>query len=1326
MYLMKSTTKTLVWINDLAANRPMKDVTMTPVEGKGEYKTDASGIASFVLPEETESSKDTGLSMNYFRVSAPDGRSAVLNCIAPYYNYYYGMDNSDLYWDYLQTDRNIYKPNDTIHLWGLLKNRYSDEQIGEVTLEIGEGYHWFMPYAEDDGGMRGGYKLHYFPMESQPMLKQTLKVENGIFKGEVDLPWLQPGGYQLTVKKGSTTIASTYLTVENYSKPAYKLDITKNKEAVFTGEEIRYNIRSSFFEGTAVPDLQVDYNVSSSVGDSGLSGSETTDKDGSLTVNYTPKPSSDAQDENQASMYVHASLPEIGEITENSNVRVFVNDINVRFESEIKDGKGKLQADVNTIVLDRLNDGTAKDPGDFLGDAVPGKNITGKLYKNTWTKIEDGDYYDFINKVTQKRYRYEPKKERVQDINITTDNEGKAVFVFNMPETIEGYYTAELSCRDNSGRNMKFEVYIGNDLLRWPDYYEDSRYYLDGGKESYQLGDDVNLTFKKGNMALPEGSYLFIRTQNGILDYSLSGTPEYSFAMEEAFAPNTYVNGIYFNGITYVPSEPFNAVFDTNEKNLVIEAEIEKQPYRPGDEAIIKITAKDASGKPQRAAVNASLVDEAIFKLQEQYIDTLADLYRNVPSGVEYTYSSHVNSGRDNESTTRDTAASSSMAMTEGGRTTAEIPMAADKNMANGELKSVAEADLGGDGGAYIRAIFKDTAHFETITLDENGQGEFRFKLPDNVTSWRVTLSGATSDLYAGSNKTSLNVTLPFFINYTMNDTYLVGDTPVIGVNAYGNDLAEGESVIFEVSSTSDPTKIARAEGKAFERVNIPLWPFAEGKDDLIIRASSSNGMTDSLKHPVSVVKTYHEMEDVKYYDLKPGLVFESGAAGNTTLVFADQSRGQFLPELTSLLYSGGNRVDQKLPAQIASQLLAQYFECNDMADMDTSFRLSDYQTMDGGIALLPYGSSDSNISALIGAMSLEGIDENRIKQYLYTQLYDDTLPGLKGNMLYALAAMKEPVLLDIDQAAKTENMDVMDAVFLALAYCELGEQSKAEQLYNDKIMIKAQNYDPYLRIDTGKDNEDITEATLMAAILASRLDKAEKSKLYGYAVYNSTPDILTNLQKLLYIREEIEKYEGGSVKFTYSYLGEKQTRELQNGESFRLEIPSAKVSEFTIESVEGNIALASMFKRSVSQVYGTDDSIRIDRTYGLREGSEKTNTFRPNDIVRVELTVEMGAKAMDGGYEVTDYLPSGLKPIENPWDYGIKPDNKYICFREMDGQKVTFYVYNDEKNKTKSFHYYARVINPGVYQADAPVIQGITSRNSINIGKTDTITIEK
>lgn len=97
----------------------------------------------------------------------------------------------------------------------------------------------------------------------------------------------------------------------------------------------------------------------------------------------------------------------------------------------------------------------------------------------------------------------------------------------------------------------------------------------------------------------------------------------------------------------------------------------------------------------------------------------------------------------------------------------------------------------------------------------------------------------------------------------------------------------------------------------------------------------------------------------------------------------------------------------------------------------------------------------------------------------------------------------------------------------------------------------------------------------------------------------------------------------------------------------------------------------------------------------------------------------------MDGGYEVTDYLPSGLKPIENPWEYGIKPDNNYICYREMDGQKVTFYVYNDKENKVKSFHYYARVITPGVYKADAPIVQGILSRNSMKIGSSGTITIE-
>ncbi len=58
-----------------------------------------------------------------------------------------------------------------------------------------------------------------------------------------------------------------------------------------------------------------------------------------------------------------------------------------------------------------------------------------------------------------------------------------------------------------------------------------------------------------------------------------------------------------------------------------------------------------------------------------------------------------------------------------------------------------------------------------------------------------------------------------------------------------------------------------------------------------------------------------------------------------------------------------------------------------------------------------------------------------------------------------------------------------------------------------------------------------------------------------------------------------------------------------------------------------------------------------------------------------------------------------------------------------MDGQKVTFYVNKDYKER-KPFIYYARVINPGEFKAEAPIIQGTKAKDSIKLGKQTTVVI--
>jgi hypothetical protein len=168
-----------------------------------------------------------------------------------------------------------------------------------------------------------------------------------------------------------------------------------------------------------------------------------------------------------------------------------------------------------------------------------------------------------------------------------------------------------------------------------------------------------------------------------------------------------------------------------------------------------------------------------------------------------------------------------------------------------------------------IRQDFRDAAYFMNVTLDDSGHGILKFKLPDNITSWRATLSGVTTDLSAGSGKIALNVSLPFFINYTLNSTYLVGDKPVLGVNAYGNDLKKGDDVSFEVSSLTYPERVVKANGKAFERIDIPLWEMKEGIEDIIIKAGCIGGLGDSIKQTIKTVKSYHRIERAEYYDFE-------------------------------------------------------------------------------------------------------------------------------------------------------------------------------------------------------------------------------------------------------------------------------------------------------------------------------------------------------------------------------------------------------------------------------------------------------------------------
>ena len=1299
--------KTIIWVNDISTGKASANAEVRDVKNNKTYKTDASGI---VVVERALSTDD----WDQIDVTSADGKVCVYLYSRQQYFYYgrWGYSNSanESYWTVMQLDRTLFKRDDTVSFFGFAQARKNNAKIENVTAVLTQGYRHYYDY---------GFGIN-FNSARDILLKQTVPVRNCAYSDKIKLPNLDSGSYCITVYSGDTVLGSTYFTVQDYVKPPYKIELEAEKAAVFSGETATFTAKASFFEGTPVSDLSVSYNLWGYMLNTIGNGQAQTDINGEVKISQKIIPTGDAQGEAGLYCSIEATLPEIGYTVKSANNRVFINDIDVKTKANRTGANATLAVDVNTITLDRLNDGTAKDYYDYLDKPVANKSISVDINRVYYVKRESGTFYDYIEKKNVTTYRYNRMEEKINSFFMTTDSDGKAANNFTVPDRENESYYAIITCIDGNGRNIKLTEYIGRD---YSFYWENASYndlYLDVAKEeSYFLGDDVNLTLKRGTDTVTNGGILFVNMQNGIKNYQVGMNP-YSFKFTQEEVPNVWVYAYYFDGLKYQSTYRMNVNIRYNnaERLLDLETVADKETYKPGEMCTVTVTARDIDGNAKEANVNISIVDEALFALMDYGFYTLNDLYRDLNPGLRLASTSH------------GAFDSYSIGYTGSGKNMVE-EYADSAAPAYAPPMASPEPEIDRGGGAsdtYLREIFKDTAFFSTMRTDKSGKAVYTFKLPDNITSWRLSVSGISDDLYASSITQNIIVTNPMFINYTLNDEFLVGDIPTIGVNAYGTSLTGAETVEFEVWDESNPDSKYTAKGVAFERVNIPLWVMKnEGENALVVKATVSNGTSDAVKHQYQVLKSYREIDAAVYYDVTTSTVFEVGKGGLTNITFTDRSRGAFLRELLWFRYVYGDRIEKLLVRREANKLLAKYFPDLKLYGCDDSFDLKQYQRNNGGIAILPYAESDLETTVKLLPYIIDEVNLNTLKSYLYN-IYEGDGSDNKMCALYGLAMLNEPVLLDLYNYSMLDNLSVKDLVYIALGFYALGETGVASSIYDNGIAPKLERLDPYYRIYTGADNDDILEATSAASLLATKLDKPEKDGLYGYCIKNFTTDILISIEKLSHIEHEIAKRTDVSGSVTYTLFGEEFTREFANGGCYTLSIPAQSIGEFKLLDVKGDVGAVSVFKMPMTEIGEIDDDITVSRSfYKGTNGKVATATFAQGDLVRVELRIDYTAKALDGSYCVTDYLPSGLEFAPNSakiegasrFGYGCN------CYCTVEGQKVTFYDYNSRFYKDRTYYYYARVICPGTYKAEGPLVQNLTAKDCYTVGADTTITIK-
>lgn len=633
-------------------------------------------------------------------------------------------------------------------------------------------------------------------------------------------------------------------------------------------------------------------------------------------------------------------------------------------------------------------------------------------------------------------------------------------------------------------------------------------------------------------------------------------------------------------------------------------------------------------------------------------------------------------------------------------------------------------------GGGY-RSDFLDTAHFESKEL-KDGKATFTVKLPDNITSWRATVSAFDrDDIFAGQENKALPASLPFFVDAVISETYLKGDAPSVGTRSFGTDYNSNADTTYTVDVDGlnyHETKVARGASDFV----LPALPV--GTYQLKIKGKQGN-MEDGIIRNFKVIESYFSTYDSKTTPLTENV---NGLPGNdnryTTVTFTDQGKAKFYYDLVWNQYQGGKRSDQVAVSYLAQKILKENFGSqSEVKDLD----LSAYQVPGGGLGLFTYGDTDLTVSAKLADLVPNSVYQSQLKDYFRKTMRDEKADIHRiVRSLYGLASLQEPVLAKIQLVKDERDLTLEDRMYVALAFAKLGDREDARAYYSEHIS-------PELKREAGQawlqDIENQTQrsklTTLAGAVASASGYQEDALAVWEYAREHYPQEDLDILERFMMLRDLIAKSTQEKASFEYELNGQKHTVELdpqKNGNSVTMELSAQDMKSIRFSSVRGQpvaISVLESFENPANVEKNSELSVK--RTYVVN--GRPVTSFTEGETVVVRLEYQIQQKALDGGYQVVDFLPSGMRPVTNLWQRGLA-QNYQSCYQKgyplaVDGNKVYFSAYHARDNKyecgTYVVEYYARTSSKGSFTAAPALIQSLKNYDSLNVSASSSVTIK-
>lgn len=1251
----------IVWLKESKTGNPLDGVTVD-FNGVSLGKTDNDGVLLFKTPDillqkqgESYDVKKRG----FFRARIP-GNELIIPAETQY-GYPVKVGAPENWWNYVSLNKNIYLPTDTLRFWTVLKSRFGKSLGNEIRVTLTNSY--------------------WGSSESAIVYKEmTTSVSDfGAITGELSYENLSPGLYQLNFFDNTEQVAQTTVYVSAYIKPAYKIILSSDKNVAFAGDTIRFDVKAEFFDGTPVSNTTLTYDSYDGSNGKGANGLIALGANGQGT--FSIKSQYNAENSYWPTymfVTVRPKNAEEGDIQSGSAVALFGPRIYENIDQKIENGTTTFTVKSNAVVIrDFSRSAPFWDETEYVGAPVP-ISTSVAISNLEYVKVQSGQGYDPINKTTYPIYYYKIIEHDEGTKILSANSNGIALFTFT-PEKSKNYKFV-FSASDADGRIVKNTRYVySGDVDGATDMYAENQYSFNNihREKRYKIGEKVTIPLQTVAGGVPENGqkkFIYLTVSNGSMSYQVSDTPVYEQSFKESFVPNISVSAGWFEGGRFHNSYPENISFDQNERRLNIEVSTNKPTYKPGDVVSLQIKVTDKSRNPVKSEVNISALDEAVFSVSPYEQDPVGVLYRDIYSQIIIR--------------------------------TSNVPPYGGGGAERG----------GGGNGENARSKIEEVAIYKSVVTDAMGKARVEFKLPDNITSWRLTTQAVTKDLYAGKNVHFIPVTLPLFVDATFNKTYLAGDSLIMRLRAFGKGLLEGKPVSFSAESTLIPSRTIEKTGIANQDFDLGVLQL--GKHDLVVTAKQGR-LSDSLKRTVNVVDTYLTRNVTKHYRYAPNVKFQNESAnGYVTLTFSQFERGELYNILKNISYAdSGMRIDQKGGSVMANQLLETYFgEKNNT----TTKSLEMYQSEDGGLTLFPYSSSDLELSS-IGAHLLKNdmINTVRLKRYLY----DSTTNGKAdikriSRALYGLAAFNEPVLLKIQKIKYERSLSLDDKIFVALALDAIGAKEDARSYFAQEIAKEVVNRAGYSYLDV-KNDDMKSILSMRVAFLLERIGDVSSRQFFEYAKNNLPTETLMNFEQILYIQKVLQGSDTQSTSFEFTARDKSESKTLKNGETFTVTLTTEELNSLSIRDVVGDLGIAVSYEKKFAQEEKNefDKNISIDRIYSVNGITRKT--FSDGDIVMIKLVPRWNTGSIGGVYQITDHAPSGLRPADILYS-GISGTRIYPL--EINDQKVTFVV---NRNTNIPIYYFARVVSKGIYKADKAIIESISTPSSFNVSDEDTITIK-